>query len=379
LEGKKYFAFFNFTKEGTKVVSHCSETFTGWYHDAVVNSTNWGCFKGVKPTENVDALTNTIDSSEYYPVQNLDKTFNNDAAFIANINAAQSSWTAAAYPEFEGIKMAKLLKSAVKRVPKFRRAAHKKVVQQMKQFASLNSLKANDLPAAFDWRNSSKCAGGCVTPVRNQASCGSCFAFSSTGMVEARVLVQTSGQQKVILSPQDDINCDPYNQGCNGGFTYSVSKYGQDYGLGTEECTPYRGVDGQCSHKCADSTRIYIQKYEYVGGYYGATNEVNMMNELVANGPFSVDFEVYRDFFNYRSGVYHHTALNVNEPDPHFEDTNHAVLLVGYGVTGTGEKYWIVKNSWGAGWGQSGYFWIKKGVDECGIESSAVAAFPITK
>ena len=53
------------------------------------------------------------------------------------------------------------------------------------------------------------------------------------GMFEARLMVQTEGKQKTIFSPQDELNCDPYNQQCNGGFTYSVSKFGQDYGLGT--------------------------------------------------------------------------------------------------------------------------------------------------
>lgn len=67
-----------------------------------------------------------------------------------------------------------------------------------------------------------------------------------------------------------------------------------------------------------------------------------MLQALYNNGPFSVDFEVYNDFFHYRSGVYHHVK-NVNEPDPHFEDTNHAVLLVGWGVTAQNQKYWIVK------------------------------------
>ena len=93
-------------------------------------------------------------------------------------------------------------------------------------------------------------------------------------------------------------------------------------------------------------------------------------------------FKVYDDFMMYKSGVYHHTGalksqLASGSFDP-FELTNHAVLLVGYGTdVATGEKYWTIKNSWGTGWGEGGYFRIRRGVDECAVESIAVESFPI--
>ena len=100
---------------------------------------------------------------------------------------------------------------------------------------------------------------------------------------------------------------------------------------------------------------------------------------LVRGGPLSVSFEVYDDFMSYSGGVYHHTGVahNVNRFDP-FGITNHAVLAVGYGVDRqSGQNYWIVKNSWGEGWGENGYFRIRRGNNECNIESIAVEAFPI--
>lgn len=341
IEEKKYFAFFNFTKQGTKVISHCGETFTGWYHESTVNATNWGCFKGTKHADS-ENLVNEIDASEYFPAVNLDTTFHNDEKFIEKLNSAQNSWKAVAYPQFEGVPMAKMLKMLGKRIPAFRRRGYKKIVETMRQFQNTTN-QPNDLPAQFDWKTSTKCAGGCVTPVRNQGMCGSCFAFSATGMFEARVMVQTSGKQKIIFSPQDDLNCDPYNQACNGGFTFSVSKYGQDYGIGTEECEPYAGHAKSCSYKCPESTRTYIKDYRYVGGYYGASTEQNMMEAIFNYGPISVDFQVYSDFYNYRSGVYHHVKLEDTNQDPRFEETNHAVLAVGWGVAADGQKYWIVK------------------------------------
>ena len=86
----------------------------------------------------------------------------------------------------------------------------------------------------------------------------------------------------------------------------------------------------------------------------------------------AVAFEVYDDFFNYKGGIYQHTGLR-DQVNP-FQLTNHAVTLVGYGED-NGVKFWTVKNSWGETWGESGYFRIRRGVDECAIESIAVESF----
>ncbi|RWS18755.1 dipeptidyl peptidase 1-like protein, partial [Leptotrombidium deliense] len=168
---------------------------------------------------------------------------------------------------------------------------------------------------------------------------------------------------------------------CEGGFPFLVAgKYGQDYGFVEEKCNPYEGRDGPCHEK--KCIRHYTANFDYVGGFYGACNEELMRIGLVKNGPMSVSFEVYSDFQYYKGGIYHHTGLSgrrvTGSKFNPFEITNHAVLLIGYGADSkTGEKYWIVKNSWGTGWGEFGYFRIRRGTDECGIESIAVQATPI--
>lgn len=124
--------------------------------------------------------------------------------------------------------------------------------------------------------------------------------------------------------------------------------------------------------------RKYVSKYRYVGGYYGACNEELMKLSLVQSGPLSVSFEVYPDFMHYSGGVYSRSEDGLLKKFDPFELTNHAVLLVGYGTDQKSkEKFWVVKNSWGTQWGESGYFRIRRGTDECGIESIAVEVIPI--
>jgi len=196
------------------------------------------------------------------------------------------------------------------------------------------------------------------------------------GMLEARLRILTNNTHTPILSPQEVVSCSQYAQGCEGGFPYLIAgKYAQDFGLVEEACFPYTGTDSPCKPK-KDCLRYYSSEYHYVGGFYGGCNEALMKLELVHHGPMAVAFQVYDDFFHYRTGIYYHTGLR--DPFNPFELTNHAVLLVGYGTdAASGMDYWIVKNSWGASWGENGYFRIRRGTDECAIESIAMAATPV--
>ncbi|XP_076832491.1 dipeptidyl peptidase 1 [Brachyhypopomus gauderio] len=365
LNDYKWFGFFKYSKEGSVVTSYCDQTLPGWVHDVLGN--NWACFTGkkeqpVRPRTVVAPLPSLTRS----PFTQL---YKHDMDFVERINLVQDSWRATAYSEHETFTIQELMQRAGgrgSRVP--RRVRPAPVDDKLAKMAAM-------LPEHWDWRDVNGI--NYLTPVRNQASCGSCYSFASMGMLEARVRVQTNNTQQPILSPQQVVSCSQYSQGCDGGFPYLIGKYVQDFGIAEEDCFPYTGSDSPCLVK-PECTRYYASDYHYVGGFYGGCSEEAMMMELVRDGPLGVAFEVYPDFMHYKQGIYHHTFL-LDSVNP-FELTNHAVLLVGYGrCAQTGQKYWIVKNSWGTGWGEDGYFRIRRGSDECAIESIAVAAKPVAQ
>ncbi|XP_072248700.1 dipeptidyl peptidase 1 [Leuresthes tenuis] len=361
--GYKWFAFFKYSEEGSKVTSYCDQTLPGWVHDVL--GRNWGCFVGKR----VQPVPPRPDHKALFNSRLLQKPYKHNLDFIDLINSVQTSWKAAPYPEHEMYTLRELHYRAggsASRVPERVRPTPVK--------ADLAKMAAG-LPERWDWRNVDGVSF--VSPVRNQASCGSCYSFATMGMLEARVRILTNNSETPVLSPQQVVSCSEYSQGCDGGFPYLIGKYVQDFGIVDESCFPYTAMNSPCSLPQACG-RMYAAEYGYVGGFYGGCSETAMMLELVKNGPMAVALEVYPDFMHYKEGIYHHTGLA--DPINPFELTNHAVLLVGYGHCHmTGQKYWIVKNSWGANWGESGYFRIRRGSDECAIESIAVAAKPIPK
>lgn len=363
LGGYKWFAFFKYSQEGSKVTSYCDQTLPGWVHDVL--GRNWACFVGKRVTPAPPrANTKPVFSSGLLP-----KPYKHNRDFIDLINSVQSSWTAVAYPDHEMYTLQELHYRAggpASRIPVRARPASVE--------AGLAKMAAA-LPEHWDWRNVDGI--NFVSPVRNQASCGSCYSFATMGMLEARIRILTNNSDTPVLSPQQVVSCSEYSQGCDGGFPYLIGKYVQDFGIVDESCFPYTGTNSPCNLP-ANCGRMYTAEYGYVGGFYGGCSETAMMLELVKNGPIGVALEVYPDFMHYKGGIYHHTGLS-DSINP-FELTNHAVLLVGYGrCHKTGQKYWIVKNSWGSGWGEDGYFRIRRGSDECAIESIAVTASPIPK
>ncbi|XP_005091689.1 dipeptidyl peptidase 1 isoform X2 [Aplysia californica] len=357
--GRKYFAFSKYVGK----TSYCHETMPGWSHDVL--GRDWSCYSGKKLGEAI--------IKEQTPAQR-DNSLRfshrvNSNEMVEAINKIQNSWEATHYPQFDSFSEEDFINLA---------GGHSSGVHSRPKPAPLteeHKAIMQSLPKDFDWRNVDGI--NYVSPVRNQGGCGSCYAFGSMGMAEARVRIQTNNTQTPVFSPQDIVECSEYSQGCAGGFPYLIGgKYAEDFGLVLEKCNPYTGKNGKCQTdpKCP---RHYFTGYRYIGGYYGGCNEPSMMEAVYKRGPVAIGFEVYGDFFSYKSGVYHHTFSDLDRFSP-FELTNHAVLVVGWGtVKETGEKYWIVQNSWGTTWGLDGYFWIRRGNDECGMESVAMEAEPL--
>ncbi|XP_049802511.1 dipeptidyl peptidase 1-like [Schistocerca nitens] len=369
VNGRSYFAFSYYeVNNDSSVTSYCDRTFDGWAHDVTVR--HWSCFNGQKD-EQLPAKTHAAPAAALGLKKELKVTAADQNRLIKEINQAQHLWKAKVYKQFNGMSYKDLMNMGGAQSPSARHWPEPApVTAEQRQRASY-------LPKHWDWRDVD--GVNYVSPVRDQASCGSCYAFASAGMIEARLRIQTNNTVQTVFSTQDAVSCTQLAQGCSGGFGYLIAgRYGKDYGLVEESCNPYQGIDAQCT---TDSScrRHYVSDYTYIGGYYGAGNEVLMQEALVQRGPLVVDFMVLNDFRSYTSGIYKHieTAASTREFNP-FVETNHVVLLVGYGVDDeTNEKYWIVKNSWGEEWGENGYFRIIRGVNEVGIESLPFEATPI--
>ena len=233
-------------------------------------------------------------------------------------------------------------------------------------------LQKYNLPASVDWRDKDNM--NWAGDVRSQGKCGSCFAFAMAYQAEARLRIKSKNRDHVVFSPQQMLSCSVTNQGCNGGYPYLLAKHAHEIGMMPESCFPYSRT-ADCAQGCKDSDMYFADaNYGYIGGYYGASEEIGMMQELAHNGPFTVALQVPRPLFYYKKGIF--VSDTKGETEKGWAKTNHAVTVVGYGTDsardGQPVKYWIVKNTWGARWGDQGYFKIVRGSNNCAIETMPV-------
>mmetsp|Transcript_116385 Transcript_116385/g.336175 ORF Transcript_116385/g.336175 Transcript_116385/m.336175 type:complete len:283 (+) Transcript_116385:100-948(+) len=230
--------------------------------------------------------------------------------------------------------------------------------------------RASD-PESFDWRD--RDGKNWLTPVVSQGDCGSCYTISTVHMLTARHRISKRDTSLPPFSVSFPLYCSEFNQGCDGGYGFLQSKWSEDVGLVPESCAPFSTGGGSCQalSECnLGATRFRAFNHHYVGGYYGGSDEANIKQELVENGPVVMSFEPTEDFMYYKDGVYRSGAQKIHQE---WQQVDHAVLLMGYG-SAQGQNYWTMQNSWGTDWGENGYFRMARGVDESGCESIVVAA-----
>jgi C1A family cysteine protease len=244
-----------------------------------------------------------------------------------------------------------------------------------------NSLGASQVKAAdaVDWREK-----GAVGPIKNQGNCGACWAFSTTGAVEGAVAVATGVLHD--LSEQQLMDCSSAygNMACNGGlmtnaFQYLISKQSDEngeeksIGLCAESAYPYKQKDGK---KCNFST---CKQVAQINGFQEVeVGSEDSLLQAASLGPVSIAIEATSlGFMLYESGVFDDKGCG--------ENLDHGVLLVGYGTqqanstaaattadeAGVSKDFWIVKNSWGTGWGEQGYIRMARGKNMCGVAKMA--------
>ncbi|ELR20475.1 cathepsin L, putative [Acanthamoeba castellanii str. Neff] len=224
--------------------------------------------------------------------------------------------------------------------------------------AANSSGLARRHPVSLDWR-----IWGAVQAVKNQGSCGSCYAFSAIGALETAHWRKHNTLPD--LSEQHIVDCtrEYGNGGCSGGWMHTAFKWLQEKGGAVSQADyPYTNRVGTCQH-ASKPKATYLAKYVRIG----AGNEQQLLDAVATVGTVSVAINAGTQQFSYYSGGILDVANCGNRP-------THAVLLVGYG-TENGKDFWILKNSWGTSWGEKGFFRLARGKNMCGIADWA--SYPI--
>lgn len=220
--------------------------------------------------------------------------------------------------------------------------------------------KSAYVPDSVDWRQHD----GVVTDVKDQGGCGSCWAFSAAETLESHLAIAT-GEAAPKLSAQQIVSCAPNPDKCggSGGCDGSTQPLAFDYtktaGITTEKSYPYTQRTGTCQTS-------KITPVAYNSGYtvLPTNNYTALVAAAAQEGPIAISIAASGFKFQiYGGGI----LTNCND-----YVMDHAVQLTGYGADGD-KMYWTVRNSWGSGWGESGYIRFKRygeGAEPCGTDSN---------
>lgn len=212
-----------------------------------------------------------------------------------------------------------------------------------------------ETPTSFDWRDH-----GAVADVKDQGQCGSCWAFSAVANIEGQYAIKNG--ELLTFSEQELVDCDSNDAGCGGGWMDRAFEYlQQNGGLETDADYAYTATGGSCQFD-ESKAKVQIAGFKDIG-----QNEDEIARVLVENGPLSIAVNA-NPFMFYSGGILRPTTSSC---DP--TGLNHGVTLVGFGEE-NGVKFWIIRNSWGSGWGEDGYIRLERGTGACGCNTAVSTA-----
>ncbi|XP_050425326.1 cathepsin B-like isoform X1 [Adelges cooleyi] len=304
--------------------------------------------------------------------------------FINHVNSIQNTWKAGRnfHPDTPMSNLRRLM------------GVHRENNNREKLESLLSYTKKTDLPEHFDSRkNWPNCPT--IREIRDQGSCGSCWAFAAVEAMSDRVCIHSNGTKNFHFSAENLMSCCwSCGFGCNGGFPGAAWRYWKTNGIVSGGpynshlgCIPYEiapcehhingtrgpckegGKTPECVKKCEDGYNLsYAEDLHRGKSVYSIGNDVDeIRQEIFNNGPVEGAFTVYEDFIAYKSGIYKHVVDK--------ELGGHAIRILGWGIE-NGTPYWLVANSWNTDWGDNGFFKILRGNDECGIESQINSGIP---
>ncbi len=216
---------------------------------------------------------------------------------------------------------------------------------------------------SFSWPDLDK-----VTPVRDQGGCGSCWAFAAMASFESSALYHNDLNYEQVGSVADGseqqmVSCSGAGS-CSGGWYHPVFEYMAQEGVLLERFMPYEAKDSSCSVS-NQIPKIQAETWGFVDDTKEVPRVSDLKQALCDHGPLAVAVNATQLFAYYEGGVF-------NEFDQ--SGLNHAVNIVGWDDTKGSEGAWLMKNSWGNGWGENGYMWIAYGSNNIGSYAAWVDA-----
>lgn len=233
---------------------------------------------------------------------------------------------------------------------------------QLRQNNGRSSIaRSNSLPSVFDARSK-----GWVSPVRDQQSCGSCWAFAAVAMYESNYLKTNPGT--IDASEQHALDC--VQGSCNGGLSYRVYNWmvNDNKTLKTEAAYPYKADDQSCP-RTGGSSQYAAESWKVLrsdGDVNKVADVTTIKKGILQYGAVNASLRVNGDWSNYTGGVLNGMPTDFSNPS-----SNHAILIIGWNDR---LGAWLVKNSWGTDWGMDGFCWVKYNHYNIGKRAAIVTA-----